>query len=170
MSNQRIVGIESIKIGAVNTSTYAMPTTFTTISNIVPDSARIIFETPEPQDFFTEDSDDVDVQVNQNAKKTFEFATFDVESRVFALLVGGTASNTTIWRGSTTASSVIEKSVQLISKPYNGKKHKFDIPHASIRAGGDLRLAKSQPGSLTVQGTVLKAGTVPPIKKTAVAG
>ena len=166
MSTKRIVGIASVEIGHYNATSYAMPSTFTKISNLVLDSVRIIRETPEPAQIFTEDSDVVDVEIAQSANWSFEFATYDMMNTLFGLLVGGTVSGATVWKAPTTATTTVEKSIQFTSKSYGGKAHVFKIPHASIRAGGELRFSKSTPGQLTISGTVLSAGANPPITKT----
>lgn len=169
MSTERIVGVTSVKIGKYQSTTKWMPSTFTTISNLVLDSVVIKRDDPEPAQFFTEDSDVVDVEIAQSASWSFEFATYDMMNTLFHLFLGGSVTNTTacsIWKAPTTATTTVEKSVQITSKTFAGNYHVFKIPHASIRVGGDLKFSKNAPGQLNISGTVLSAGTNPPITKT----
>jgi hypothetical protein len=165
MSDYAVVGIESLLIGAVNTTSYAMPGTFTTIEHIVPDSAKLVFENPEPTQIMTEESDDVFIELANSAKKTFEFATYDIGDKMLLLAFGG-STNSTLWMSPTTATVTIERAIQMTSKTVNGKKHIFKIPHASIRAGGELKFSKTDAGQLTFSGSVLKAGTASPMTRT----
>lgn len=170
----RIVGIEAIAVGRINATTYAMASTFTTIDAIVPESAKLIFESPEPTQFFVEDSDDVDVEIKNSSKKSFEFATYNMGNRMFLLGFGGSTSGasitTAVWKAPTTATTTVEKCLVMTSKAYGGFKSKFEIPHVSIRGGGELKFSKTGVGALTFSGTVLKAGTANPMKRTFLAG
>ena len=166
MSDYAVVGIESMKVGAVNTTTYAMPSTFTTIVHLVEDSCKLIFESLEPTQITTEESDDVFLELQNAAKKSFEFATYDIGNDMLLLAFGGASSGTLVWKSPTTATVTVERSIQMVSKTVNGKKHTFAIPHASIRAGGELKFSKKVAGQLSFSGSVLKAGAVAPIKRT----
>ena len=162
MSTKRAVGLESILIGAVNTTTYAIPTgTLATIANIVPDTAKMIFENPEVLQFFVEDSDDVDVEILGNSKKGLEFATYDMSLDNFVLAFSGT-TGATLFTAPVTAIIAIRRAARITTKEYNGIKLQFDIPNCSLRAGGDLKFSKSGPGSIAFQGTILKCGTTAP--------
>ncbi len=68
MSDIRLVGLESIKIGAIPASG-AMGTTLTTIAYTVPDSAHLIVEVPGMTDLFVEESDLPDIQILGTSKK-----------------------------------------------------------------------------------------------------
>ncbi len=162
MGTKRAVGLESILIGAVNTTTYAIPTTLTTIANIVPDTAKLAFENPEALQFYVEDSDDVDVEITGSSKKGLEFATYDMSQENFVLAFSGTTSGT-LFRAPVTATVTVQRAVRITTKEYNGYQLQFDIPNCSIRAGGELKFSKAGPGSITFNGTVLKCGATAPL-------
>lgn len=171
MSNERLIGVTSLLIGATsyNTTTgvYSMPSTFTTLTAIVPDSVKINIDMPEPTEFDTEESDFPDTSVPGKTKITGEFATFDAGASIFALLMGGTASGATVFKAMSTSATIREKSIRVVTKTTNGKYHTIDMPRVSLRAGGELAFAKSKPGQLTGSFSVLFAGTnTPPFKKT----
>lgn len=164
MSDYAVMGIDSLKVGHYNATTNAMPSTFTTIVNIVPDSIKLLFESPEPTQIMTEESDDVFLEIANAAKKTFEFATFDAGDDMLLLAFGG-STNSTLWSSPTTATVTIERSIEMTSTSVNGKQHKFRMPHCSIRAGGEMKFQKTDAGSLTFAGSVLKAGTESPMTR-----
>jgi len=173
MSKYRVVGLESVKVGAVNTTTYAMPSTFTTILNLVPGTARIGLPVPTKQKYMVEDSDYPDIVVSEQGDQIVEFATRDMLNTFMKLGLGGTTSGTTIWKAGTTPRGVVEKSLRLVSKTYQGKKFTFDIPRAELSAGAELRLSNktaTEPGVLSFSGMVLagqnSTGVVVPITMT----
>ena len=167
-TNYRAVGLESLQVGECRVD-FTMPTTLATISHIVPDTAKLVFSTPDSTQFTTEDSDDVDVEISGAASKGVEFATFDMGNDAFILAFGGAASGATIWKAPTDSIVSIERALVVITKPINGYQLKFEIPHVSLRAGGELKFSKTDVGSIAFEGTILKAGTNPSIKRTIMA-
>ena len=153
MSDIRLVGLESIKIGAVGASG-AMGTTLTTIAYTVPDSAHLIVEVPGMTDLFVEESDLPDIQILGTSKKTIEFATRDMSTSVLVEAFGGSAT-AGAWSAAVTAAVIKERCIEAISKTINGKKLKVQIPRASVKNGGDLRFSKTESGQITFSCDVL---------------
>jgi len=176
MSKYRLVGLESILVGAVNTTTFAMPATsgYTTISNIVPGTAHLALELPSKNKYFTEDSDYADIVITEEGAKMVEFATRDMASSIMTLAFGGSYNTTTlVWSAPTDPRGVIEKALRLTSKTYSGAKFRFDIPRAEFSGGGDLRFSNkgaTEPGVINFQAEVMtgenSTGNVAPITRT----
>jgi hypothetical protein len=177
MSVYRWYGLSTIKIGATALASVGnyMPSTFTTIQNFVPDSARLIFEAPDDQRIYVEDSNDPDITLaGGDAAKTIEFATRDMSlSDTFVLGFGGSTDGT-VYSAPTTSSTLLEKSVEITTKPVNGKYFVMQIPRASLRPSAELRLYNRNPdtGEVGFNLTILKPTTdggtvVAPYKLTA---
>lgn len=159
MSNIRLIGLESIKIGP-------SLTTLVTVQHIVPDSAHIVVNAPSVADLFCEETEYPDIQIITAGKKTVEFATRDMGPSIFEDAFGGAASGATIWTAPTTAVVISERAFELISKKINGKQLKFEIKRASLYAGGELKFAKTESGQITFTADVLLPATGSPIVMT----
>ena len=155
---QHLVMFESVRIGALGT-TGIMGTTLSTISNIVPDSAVLVFEEQDVTDFYVEDSDYPEIQVQATAVRSIEFATYDVDNTEMIMAFGGTSSTTTIWHAPYTTTAISEKSIEMISKTYGGKKIKIEIARGTLRASAELKFARSAPGQINFKATVMKPTT-----------
>jgi len=155
MSNVRLVGLTSIKIGDI-TATKAMGTgaSIVTVNAIVPDSAHLIFEVPGMTDLYVEESDIPDIQILGTSKKTVEFATRDMGTIILLEAFGGHAA-TTVWSAPVTSLVIQERCIEAISKSINGKYLKIAIPRASVKSGGDLRFAKTESGQITFSCDIL---------------
>ena len=164
MSNSRWLGLESIKLGVVALSTLSdyMPSTFTTILNFVPDSAKLMIEIPDEVEILVEDSPDPDIVLsNGSLKKTVEFATRDMDSSsVLINAFGGSATGET-YSFPTTSTSIRVKAIECITEDVNGYHYKVQIPKANVRAGAELRMYNTNPdtGEIGFQCTVQKAVT-----------
>jgi len=161
MSNIRLIGLTSIKIGDI-TATGAMGAgaSLVTISAIVPDSAHLIIEAPGATDLFVEESDLPDIQLLSSSKKTIEFATRDIGGLVLLEAFGGTyipPSGATLgtWSAPVTAVTIKESCIEAISKAYNGQYLTLAIPRVSVKTGGDLRFSKTESGQITFSCDVL---------------
>ena len=156
MSNIRLIGLTSIKVGDVG-ATGAMTTTLETITAIVPDSAHLVIEPPGVTDLFVEEEDLPDIQILGTSKKTIEFATRDMGGAMFEKAFGGSYDTTNgIWSAATSGAVAIKEfAIEAISKAYNGKKLTIAIPRASVHAGGDLRFTKTESGQITFSCDVL---------------
>ena len=167
LSTYRIVGLESILYGPCNAD-YSMPAvgSLESIGHTVPETAKMAFATPEAAQFYTEESNDVDVEILGPATKGIEFATYDMGNDTFVLAFGGSESGTTIWKAPTSSVLSMERAVKITTKTYGGYYMEFEIPRLSLRAGGELKFSKAVPGSIAFQGTVLKAGTNEPMTRT----
>jgi len=159
MSNIRLIGLESIKIGPSSAS-------LVTVEHIVPDSAHIVINAPSITDLLCEETEYPDVQIIAAGKKTIEFATRDMGTSIMIDAFGGSASGASIWNAPTTAIVMSERAFELISKKINLKQLKFEIPRASLYAGGELRFAKTESGQITFTADVLLPATGAPIKMT----
>ncbi len=159
MSNIRLIGLESIKIGPSLAS-------LVTVQHIVPDSAHIVLNAPSVADLFCEETEYPDIQIITAGKKTIEFATRDMGPTILADAFGGAASGATIWTAPTTAVVISERAFELISKKINEKQLKFEIKRASLYAGGELRFAKTESGQITFTADVLLPATGSPIVMT----
>lgn len=159
MSNIRLIGLESIKIGPSLAS-------LVTVQHIVPDSAHIVLNAPSVADLFCEETEYPDIQIITAGKKTVEFATRDMGPTILADAFGGVASGATIWTAPTTAVVISERAFELISKKINEKQLKFEIKRASLYAGGELRFAKTESGQITFTADVLLPATGSPIVMT----
>lgn len=177
MSNLRFLGLESIKLGVVDLAdagTNYMPATFTTISNIVPDSAHFVVEMPDETRLFVEQSATPDITVASGDHAMFiEFATRDMDlDDTFVQAFGGSVSTTgNTYSFPSTLNVLREKAVQAISEAVEGTKFKILIPRASSRGQADLRMRKRNPDTgevgfnLTALQAITNAGTVvAPIK------
>jgi hypothetical protein len=159
MSLIRLIGLTSIRIGDVG-ATGIMGTTLTTISPTVPDSAHLILEAPGTTDLYVEENDLPDISILGTAKKTLEFATRDIGGAILEEAFGGTYVPPTgatlgVWSAPVTAVVIKESCIEAVSKTYNGKKLKIEIPRASIKTGGDLRFTKTESGQVTFSCDVL---------------
>jgi len=159
MSNIRLIGLESVKIGPSLAS-------LVTVQHIVPDSAHIVLNAPSVADLFCEETEYPDIQIITAGKKTVEFATRDMGPTILADAFGGTVSGATIWTAPTTAVVISERAFELISKKINDKQLKFEIQRASLYAGGELRFAKTESGQITFTADVLLPATGSPIVMT----
>jgi len=159
MSDIRLIGLESIKIGP-------SLTTLVTVQHIVPDSAHIVINAPSVADLFCEETEYPDIQLITAGKKTVEFATRDMGPSILEDAFGGAASGATIWTAPTTAVVISERAFELISKKINDKQLKFEIKRASLYAGGELRFAKTESGQITFTADVLLPSTGSPIVMT----
>lgn len=159
MSNIRLIGLESIKIGPSLAS-------LVTVQHIVPDSAHIVLNAPSVADLFCEETEYPDIQIITAGKKTVEFATRDMGPTILADAFGGVASGATTWTAPTTAVVISERAFELISKKINDKQLKFEIKRASLYAGGELRFAKTESGQITFTADVLLPATGSPIVMT----
>ncbi len=173
MSRFRLVGLESVKVGAVNTTTFAMPSTFTTITNIVPGTAVLALELPTKNKYYVEDSDYPDIVMTEEGAKMVEFSTRDMDESYMLLGFGGTIPSTLVWNAPTASRGVVEKALELVSKNYQGNQFKYEIPRAEFSAGADLRFSNkgaNEPGVLNFQAEVLvgenSTGNVSPIVRT----
>ena len=153
MSNIRLIGLTSIKIGDVGASG-AMSTTITTVNAIVPDSAHLIIEPPGTTDLFIEETDLPDIQILGTSKKTVEFATRDIGFDSLIEAFGG-ATAATAWSAPVIAIVIKESCIEALSKVYNGQQIKIEIPRASVHTGGDLRFTKTESGQITFSCDVL---------------
>jgi hypothetical protein len=160
-TSYRVVGLESIVIGALQ-SDYHMPTTLTTIAHIVPDSAKLIFENPESTKFYTEESDDVDVEIQGNTAKTIEFATADMGFANWILAFGGSTSGTA-WSSPVTSTLLTQRAVRITTKDVNNAQFQIDIRNCSLRASGELAFSRTARGQFAFKGTVLKCGSTAPM-------
>jgi len=172
MAKYRLVGLASVKVGAVNTTTYAMPSTFTTITNIVPGTAVLAIEMPTKNKYYTEESDYADIVMTETGAKLVEFSTRDMQLDFLTLALGG-SNNSTVWSAGTTPRGVDEKSLQLVSKEYSGVTYTYAIPVAEFSGGGDLRFSNkgaNEPGVLNFAAEVImgenSTGNVAPITAT----
>lgn len=159
MSNIRLIGLESVKIGPSLAS-------LVTVQHIVPDSAHIVLNAPSVADLFCEETEYPDIQIITAGKKTIEFATRDMGPTILADAFGGAASGVTIWTAPITAVVISERAFELISKKINEKQLKFEIKRASLYAGGELRFAKTESGQITFTADVLLPATGSPIVMT----
>ena len=158
MSNIRLIGLESIKIGPSAAS-------LVTVEHIVPDSAHIVINAPSITDLLCEETEYPDVQIIAAGKKTIEFATRDMGTSIMVDAFGGSAV-ASVWSAPTTAVVISERAFELISKKINDKQLKFEIKRASLYAGGELRFAKTESGQITFTADVLLPATGSPIVMT----
>ena len=159
MSNIRLIGLTSIKVGDVN-ATGLMSTTLATISPTVPDSAHLVVEAPTSTDLFLEEEDLPDISILGTSKKTIEFATRDVGGAMFEKAFGGVytpaiGATAGSWSAATAAIVTKEFAIEALSKIYSGYQLKIEIPRASVHAGGDLRFAKTESGQINFSCDVL---------------
>ena len=171
-SKFRLVGLASISYGTVNTTTYAVTVTMTTISNIVPGTAVLALEMPTNTNYYTEDSDYADIVIPEAGKKSVEWSTRDMKLANMTLALGG-SNTTTMWSAPTTPIGVVERALKLVSKPYNGKTYTFNIPVANLTGGGQLRFSNkgaTEPGVLNFAAEIVMGetsiGNVVPITAT----
>ena len=173
MSNVRLVGLTSIKIGDITAAkSMGAGASIVTVNAIVPDSAHLIFEVPGMTDLFVEESDIPDIQILGTAKKTIEFATRDMNTAILLEAFGGGATNT-IWSAPVTSLVIQERCIEAISKSINGKYLNISIPRASMKTGGDLRFTKTESGQITFSCDVLIPASsvqIPPMVITQVVG
>jgi len=155
MSDYRLIGLESIAIGAARTSAAGMPATLTTILSIVPDSAFLTIEPPGKNEFMVEDSDFPDIVVNTPSAKMFEFATQDMLANNLYFALGGT-TGATVYKMPNTAVVVNQYAIKAISKTYNGSKLQVEVVNTNLRGHVDLQFSKSKPGTVGYQADILR--------------
>lgn len=173
MSTIRLIGLSSIKIGAITADkSMGSGASISTMAAIVPDSAHLIIEVPGTTDLFIEETDLPDIQLLGTSKKTIEFATRDMGFDSLIEAFGGATAATT-WNAPVTAIVIRERCIQAISKVYNGYQLIMNIARASIRTGGDLRFSKTESGQITFSCDVLipaSSSVIAPISIEQVAG
>ena len=161
MSNIRLVGLTSIKIGAITADkSMGAGASIVTVSAIVPDSAHLIIEEPGMTDLFIEESDLPDIQILGTSKKSMEFATRDLGTGILVEAFGGTytapeGATLGYWSAPVTAAVIKESCIEAISKTINGKYLKIAMPRVSVKTGGDLRFTKTESGQITFKCDVL---------------
>ena len=157
-SNIRLVGLQYLQFANVR-STGAFPGTaasFSTIGNVVPDSAHFVIEAPGVTDLFIEEEDTPDIQIFGTSKKYIEFAVRDLGTNMLVYAFGANGTTTaTIYRAPTTTVIYREQAILARSKSINGKYIQVEIPRASIVASGDLKFAKTDTGTLAFTCNVL---------------
>jgi len=153
----RCVGIAEIAIGDVP-STGILTTTFITIANIVPDSARCIFDPPDITNLFVEDSDEIDVSILGRSVKRIEFATRDMNPLLFEDAFGGGTTSTN-WSSATGAIAANYKQVRFTTKDINAFHLIVACLNVNIRAGVDLLFAKTDTGAINFAGDIMKPST-----------
>ena len=158
MSDYRLIGLEGIAIGSMRAGP-GFTGTLTSIYAIVPDSAVIACEQPGDIDLMVEDSDYPDITLNTPGDKYIEFATRDMAMHNFILALGGT-SGATVWNAPNDAVVISEKSIKAISKEYNGKQYEIELIHVNLKGGGDLRFSKTESGTLTYRGKIMRPVTL----------
>ena len=163
-SGYRLVGLETLRMGAVGGSGGIMGTTLNTLHNVVQGSAFLAFEAPGKIELYNEDSDIADILIQTPGAKFVEFSVRDMDEFYFQLAFGGSTSGTT-WSMAQTAVGSIEKSLQIISKDYGADKVRFDIPRVCVRGSGDLKFTKTDSGVITFTCDIMMPETLtPPIK------
>lgn len=163
-SGYRLVGLETIRMGAVGGSGGIMGTTLNTLANVIQGSAFLAFEMPGKIELYNEDSDIADILIPTPGAKFVEFAVRDMDEFYFQLAFGGSTSGTT-WSMAQTSVGMIEKCLQVISKDYGGDKLRFDIPRVCVRGTGDLKFTKTDSGAIKFTCDIMMPETLtPPVK------
>lgn len=148
MAKIRLIGLTSIRTANIKSNVVMNTDSLSTITAIVPDSAHMIIEPPAVSDLFVEEEDLPDIQILGSSKKTIEFATRDMGSDVLVKAFGGATAGA-VWSMATSGAVTIkQKCIEAVSKTYNGKKLKVEIPRVSVRNGGDLRFTKTESGQI----------------------
>jgi hypothetical protein len=130
-----LVGVSSIKFGTCGAAG-TMGTTLAAIGIIVPDSTLLTIEAANKVDIYVEDYDMPFFSIpDPQRPQSFEFSVRDVSPSTLAKALGGTVA-TTKWTQSTSI-SIIEQSIEIISKSNGGKQYKVSIPRANIRGSLD---------------------------------
>jgi hypothetical protein len=171
MSKYRLVGIQSIVFGSVlNTTTWSNTGTLRVL-NLVPSTAKMAIAVPTKSKYYVEDSDYPDVVLAEAGDQIVEFSTRDMHNSFMKLAFGGTTNGTLTYLAPTEPVGVVEKSIQLISKPISGQKFTFTIPRAEVSAGAELRFSNKgagEPGGLSFSCNILQgangATLLPPWK------
>jgi len=155
MAKIRLIGLTSIKTANIKSNTIMNTASLSTITAIVPDSAHMIIEPPAVADLFVEGEDLPDIQILGASKKTIEFATRDIGGDALVEAFGGATAGG-VWSMATTgAVNIKERCIEAVSKTYNGKKLKIEIPRVSVHTGGDLRFTKTESGQISFSCDVL---------------
>lgn len=156
-SDVRFLGLDSIAFGPALIATAGMPTVgnYTSITAIVPGSARLVIEQPGVTEFMIEDSDYPDITVNTQGAKYIEFSTQDMDQQNFYFGMGG-VTTATLWKAPVDALGSNEKSVKAYTKiSVGGKTQRIDIVRASVRSGFDGDLNKEAVGKINYRCDVL---------------
>ena len=155
-SNVRLVGLTEIQFANVR-STGSFPGTaasFSTLGNVVPDSAHFMIDEPVSNEIYIEEEETPDIELFGPSKKYFVFGTRDMGTQTLLKAFGGVAAGAA-WSASTTDTVYREQAVKIQGKTINGTKIKVEIPRASVKAGGDLLFAKTDSGTLAFTCNVL---------------
>jgi len=163
----RLVGLEVLQYGAVdNTTTFLTVTDLSTIGNVVPDSAHLLVDAPSTTDLYIEEEDMPDIQILGGRKFSLQFSLRDMGTQTLLTALGGSAA-AGVWRMPVTSNVITEYAFRATSKTINGKQLQVDIPRASLRAGGDLKFARTDTGVLTFTCDVLlpeSSTQIPPLR------
>lgn len=146
MALKVLQGFKSIKIGAVGADG-AMGTTLTEVLNIVADSVMIDIPESEPLEQYCEGTEAPAIVVaGRSAPKRIVFSTKELSAANLALFFGGTATGE-VW-AAPTESSNIYRSVEVVSKAYDGTKVTMEFPSVLMIAKGDLAMLDSKSGQI----------------------
>jgi len=157
-SHIRLVGLEYLQFGPVTAGQNFNSTvaSFSTIGNVVPDSAHLIIEERTETELYVEEEDTPDIVILGPAKKSLEFAVRDMGTNMLVYALGANSTTTAgIYRAPVASVVFNELSVYARSKDINGKYLIIQIPKASVKASGDLRFARTESGTLTFTCNVL---------------
>lgn len=84
----------------------------------------------------------------------FNFQSLDFANTSLMQFFGGTNA-AGIYSFPATGAPIIQKSFELITKPYGGKKSKFTVPLAQITSSGDVQFVKDDLSKISVKVKVL---------------
>ncbi len=148
-SEVRLIGLDYLQFASIPVGKHMMTSaaSFSTIGNVVPDSANFVIEPPDVTDHYIEEEDAPDIQMLGTSKKSVVFSLRDMGTQTLLYAFGGTAA-AGVYSASTTAIVVNELQIKAVSKEINGKTFTLAVPRVNVRAGGNLRFGKAETGTL----------------------
>ena len=156
MASKRILGLVSIKIGAI-AGDGGMSIALTAIGDTVKDSCVFGEGDPTKQEFFVEESDDpIESFVTQKGTETISWSTNNLHPDIMVLLFGGTKAglgtqaSPFTWEPPDTQDE-LERSVEITDR----KGNKMEIVRVKFSPKKSFSFQGTKLGQLDITGTIL---------------
>lgn len=127
------------------------------LSPIAEDSVSLSIPEATSNDIKSEDVSGVVASLpTEPDASTWNFESMDFSNESLKNYFGGTIDEATkTYSYPATGAPVIQKSFELITKPYGGVKYKYMIPVMQLSASGDIQFVKTDVSKISAKGKIL---------------
>ena len=151
MAEERSIGLEYIKIGAVAVDG-GMGTSLAVLALTEKDTAKITSSEPEMKEFYAEEEEaPIEVIVTKPAVMTMEFNIHDISPATLVKVFGGEAAGTPAVYSPPSQSLELEQSIEVKSL----RGHLMKIVRAKMVASFDWSLNRQELSKVKIKATVL---------------